>query len=781
MSISEVQHQLNLASYLNQQATVSVFLGVKEIQIDQVQQLVTNTYKLTFKNSNKKIILHTKSNNPQVIGNQLEKDYLIAQKLSAANMPVPKTLFYCGDQSIVGVPFYATEYVEGRLFNDKKLLSVSQTEKKLLFQEVSKALAHLHSISLNYLGLGELESQTSQYQTQNKKLYNLYKLHETKISTNVEDLLYWLPLNTPVKSELDNLCLVHGDFSLSKVVFHPTEPKVLAILDWQQAQLGNAFIDLASFVSPYYIPYSNGQHQVDGWFGIEEIIGQPNLQDVLQAYFTTRSSENIPDIKYQLIMSILKQSIDQQILYKQTKEEKYQDNSHFLSKAGYEIILRMTEGDPFGIKMRATNDGQLWSNWPVSERCKSYYYRIKDFMRDEIFPVEKTILDKARAIPTTVQNKPILEVEELQRKARAAGLWNLFISDPMYGKGLTNLEYVFLSELMGLSYLAHETFNCFAPETGNIKLLIAYGTPYQKEKYLKPLLEGQCKSFFAMTEKNVPSSDPNNFQCTITPTEGGFILNGGKWFVSSAPDERAIFGIVMGKSSPDMSNPIESQSMILVDMNNPKIKIIRQFPVLGFYDIPHGYSEVEFDNAFIPQENLLGQLGGAFKMAQGRLLGGRLHHCVRQVGLTRRCLDLMMSRSEKRIIFKQSLKDNAAFQERLGDLEIAFQSCRLLSLNAGLLLDSAGSRHLHTFMAVSECKAHIPKACQYIIDQCVQAFGAEGVTEEQPLALAFRFARAIRFMDGPCEVHLRQISRFAYGNHLFNDLNNAQGYGLAKL
>ncbi|CAK60823.1 unnamed protein product (macronuclear) [Paramecium tetraurelia] len=781
MFISAGQHKYNLSNYLNQQTTLAVFLGVKEVEIDQIQQLTEQIYKLSFKNSKKQIRFHTKSDISQVQGNQLEKDFTIAQKLCAANMPVPKALFYCKDQSVLGFPFYATEYVEGRIFNMEQLLNISQAKKRLLFQEVSKALAHLHSISFHYLGLGEVDQNTHHYETLNNKLHNLYKQHETKISTNMEDLLYWLSLNTPVKSDLDNLCLIHGDFSLSKVVFHPTKPAVLAILDWQQAQIGNAFVDLASFVLPYYIPYSNGQHQVDGWFGVEEIMGQPSIQDVLSAYFTTRSSQTITDIRYQLILSIVKSSIDQQIHYKQYKEEKYYENSLFLTKAGYEIISEMTEGDPFGIKMRATNDGQIWSHWPVSERCKSYYYRIKDFMRDEVFPIEKAILDKAREVPRSLPNKPITELEELQRKAKSVGLWNLFILDPMYGKGLTNLEYVFISEIIGLSFIGHVVFNCLAPETGNIRLLIAYGTQYQKEKYLNPLLEGKCKSFFAITEKDVSSADQDNNKFTITPTDGGFILNGGKWFVQNAADERAIFGIVVGKSSSHTNNPNETQSMILVEMNNPKIQITRQFSSQNFYDLPHSYSEIQFNNAFIPKENLLGQLGGAIKMIEDRLLEERLNHCARLNGLTRRSLDLTLSRSEKRVIFKEKLKDNAAFQEKLGDLEIAYQSCRLLCLNAGLLLDSVGNTHFNAFLAVSECKAHIPKASQYILDSCMQIFGAEGVTEEQPLSLILRLAKALRFVDGPCEFHLRQVSKFVYGNHIFNDLNNAQGYGLAKL
>ncbi|CAD8096215.1 unnamed protein product [Paramecium primaurelia] len=781
MSISEVHNKLNFLNYLNQQTTLAIYLGVKEIEIDQIQQLTAFVYRLSFKNSKRQLTLHTKSSFSPVSGNQLEKEYTISQKLSSANMPVPKPLFYCRDQSILGVPFYATEYVEGRIFTIEQLLNSPQAEKRLLFQGVSKALAHLHSISFNYLGLGDVEQQTNHYQTLNKKLHNLYKLHETNLSTNLEDLLYWLSLNTPVNSEFDNLCLIHGDFSLSKVVFHPTEPTVLAILDWQQAQIGNAFIDLASFILPYYIPFSNGQHQIDGWFGVEEIMGQPKLQDVLSTYFTTRSSQIIPDIRYQVIMSILKSSIDQQILYKQTKHEKYQQNSLFLAKAGNDIILELTEGDPFGIKMRATNDAQIWSNWPVSERCKSYYYRIKDFLRDEVFPVEKAILDKAREVPKSLPNKTITEIEELQRKAKSIGLWNLFIQDPMYGKGLSQLEYVFISEIIGLSYIGHEVFNCLAPDTGNIRLLIAYGTQNQKEKYLKPLLEGKCKSFFAITEKDISSTDQHNIQLTITSTEDGFILNGVKWFVQNAADERAIFGIVVGQSSQYTNNPNETQSMILVDMNNPKIQLTRQFSSQNFYDLPHSYSEIEFNNAFIPKENLLGPFGGAFKMIQDRLLEERLNHCVRLNGLTRRSLDLILSRSEKRIIFKEKLKDNAAFQEKLGDLEISYQSCRLLTLNAGLLLDSVGNKHLNAYLAVSECKAHIPKASQYILDSCMQIFGAEGVTEEQPLSLIFRFARALRFIEGPCEVYLRQISRFVYGNHMFNDLNNAQGYGLAKL
>ncbi|CAD8118574.1 unnamed protein product [Paramecium sonneborni] len=781
MSFIQIQESQKLVNYLNSHPGVLVFLDVRVAQIKEVQMLVQQKYIVQFKNTNKKIALHLKSQAFVTKEHKLETDYLIAQKMSSHNFPVERPFFFCDDKSIIGEEFYATEYFEGRRFGNQELINLTFEEKRIILIECAKTLAYLHSISLNQLGLGEQEDKSNHYQIICKQLLNSYKQNETKISTNIEDILYWLPMNIPTKQELDNLCLIHGNFQFQNILFHPTEPKILAILEWQGAQIGNAFTDLANLISPYYIPYNNEIYEYNGWQGIETLIGIPILEEVVNSYFNARNSFEIPDIRYQVIISILAKSIDQQIKYKISKDKQYQINSEFLSQAGYSVILNKTDQDPFGIRKRALSDFSLWSSWPVSDRCKSYYYRIKDFLIENVFPIEKEILDQTRIRPNSISNKGIPEVEALQRKAKQLGLWNLFISEPLYGKGLTSLEYVFLSELMGLSYLAHEIFNCFAPETGNIKLLIGYGTQFQKEKYLKPLLEGECKSFFAMTEKRVSSSDPNNFELTITPINGGFIVNGGKWFVSSAPDERARFGIVMGKSSKDMQNPLESQSMIIVDMPNPNIKILRQLEILNFNDYPHSYAEIEFDNVFIPQENLLGQLGGAFKMAQGRLLGGRLHHCVRQIGLTSRCLDLMMNKSESGLVFNQKLKDNNAFQEKLGKMKIAIQNCRLLSLNAGLLLDSAGSQNLRTIMAVSLCKAHIPKTCQKLIDQCIQAFGVEGLTDDHPLTVSFIFARAIRLMDGPCELHLKQIAKFAYVNHLFNDLNNVQGYGLAKL
>ncbi|CAD8077874.1 unnamed protein product [Paramecium primaurelia] len=329
---------------------------------------------------------------------------------------------------------------------------------------------------------------------------------------------------------------------------------------------------------------------------------------------------------------------------------------------------------------------------------------------------------------------------------------------------------------MGTSYFGHQIFNCYAPETGNIKLLIMAGTDQQKEKYLKPLLEGECKAFFAMTERNVASSDPTNFETTITKQGDGYIIKGSKWMVTGIQDPRCKFGIIMGKTTVNSKSPFTEQTLFLVDTQHPNIKILKPLSVLGYDEAPNGLGEMIFDNVYISKEQMLGKEGAAFAMSQGRLLGGRLHHCVRLLGLTRRSIDTLLERGQRRYHEGKKQKEDTSYQEKIGKIECEYQICKTMILNAAMILDSLGGRHMQSLKAVSEVKVAIPNKCQWINDECIQLFGAQGITTDYILQIAFQASKSVRLMDGPCELHKKQVARFTQGSHMFNELVNVNGY-----
>jgi len=392
-------------------------------------------------------------------------------------------------------------------------------------------------------------------------------------------------------------------------------------------------------------------------------------------------------------------------------------------------------------------------DFDYSARTRDYLRRLGAFMDEQVYPNEERFAAELEA-GNRWDSPPLLG--ELQQKARAAGLWNLFLPDSPHGAGLTNLEYAPLCEMMGRVPWAAEVFNCSAPDTGNMETLERYGTPEQKKEWLEPLLAGTIRSAFAMTEPRVASSDAANIESSIVREGDSYVLNGRKWWASGAGSARCRLFIFMGKTDPAASRH-RQQSMILVPRDTPGITVLRHLPVFGFDDAPHGHMEVEFRDVRVPLTHLLLGEGRGFEIAQGRLGPGRIHHAMRLIGLAERALEKMCRRVKGRIAFGRPIGEQSVTLERIAESRIRIDQARLLVCKAAWLMDTVGNKAARAEIGMIKIAA-ADTACQ-VTDWAIQAHGAAGLSEDFQLARAYAHARAIRIADGPDEVHRNQIGR----------------------
>jgi acyl-CoA dehydrogenase len=391
-------------------------------------------------------------------------------------------------------------------------------------------------------------------------------------------------------------------------------------------------------------------------------------------------------------------------------------------------------------------------SFELNENTKALQRRLQEFMDAHIYPNEKRFQDEIeieRWQPTKI-------VEELKVKARAAGLWNLFLPNDERGAGLTNLEYAPLCEIMGRSHLAPEVFNCSAPDTGNMEVLARYGTPEQKEKWLRPLLAGEIRSCFSMTEPDVASSDATNIAASIVKDGNEYVINGRKWWSSGAGDPRCRISIFMGKTDPS-APPHKQQSMILVPMDLPGLTIVRMLTVFGYDHAPHGHAEIEFKNVRVPVSNMLLGEGRGFEIAQGRLGPGRIHHCMRCLGAAERALEIMCARVASRVAFGKALAEQGTIRADLAASRMEIEQARLLTLKAAHMMDTVGNKSARAEIAMIKVVA--PNVALRVLDRAIQAHGGAGVSQDTFLASAWAMIRTLRLADGPDEVHLESIAK----------------------
>jgi acyl-CoA dehydrogenase len=396
-----------------------------------------------------------------------------------------------------------------------------------------------------------------------------------------------------------------------------------------------------------------------------------------------------------------------------------------------------------------------------SDKVLALRAQVQEFSDRWILPNEATFHAQQAAMENRWQPVPI--VEELKPRARAAGLWNLFLPHSARGAGLTNLEYAPLAEIMGRTHWGSEVFNCSAPDTGNMETLDRYGTEAQKREWLQPLLAGEIRSCFAMTEPDAASSDATNIQCRIRRDGAHYVINGRKWWSSGAGDPRCKLIILMGKTDPDNADKHRQQSMVLVPRDTPGVTIKRLLPVFGFDDAPHGHAEILFEDVRVPAANILLGEGRGFEVAQGRLGPGRIHHCMRTIGLAERALEMMCRRAIERRPFGKPLADQGVMIERIANSRILIDQARLLVLHAAWKMDQVGNKAAR--QEIAAIKVAAPNMACQVIDWAIQAHGGAGVTEDFGLAYMYRTARTMRLVDGPDEVHRHQLGRLELAKH----------------
>jgi acyl-CoA dehydrogenase len=390
-----------------------------------------------------------------------------------------------------------------------------------------------------------------------------------------------------------------------------------------------------------------------------------------------------------------------------------------------------------------------------SDKVTALRDKLQGFMDRHVYPNEAR---HAHEIETGDRWQPTALMEELKAKARLEGLWNLFLPHSPRGAGLSNLDYAPLCEIMGRSPMASEAFNCSAPDTGNMETLELYGSEDQKKQWLTPLLAGEIRSCFAMTEPAVASSDAANIESTILRDGDHYVINGRKWWTTGAPDPRCRIIIFMGKTDPANPDRYRQQSMVLVPMDAAGVKVLRPLSVFGYDDAPHGHAEVLFENVRVPLSNILLGEGRGFEIAQGRLGPGRIHHCMRAVGLAERALEDMCKRVKSRVAFGKPLAEQSVTLERIAEARIMIEQARLLVLKAAYMMDTVGNKAARTEIAM--IKVAVPRMLSIVVDMAIQAHGAAGLSADFGLAKAYATARSLRLVDGPDEVHRNQIGQF---------------------
>jgi acyl-CoA dehydrogenase len=399
-------------------------------------------------------------------------------------------------------------------------------------------------------------------------------------------------------------------------------------------------------------------------------------------------------------------------------------------------------------------------DFAYSEKTRQMLDRVKSFMDEYIYPSEHELHAQVAEGDSRWQIPPLLE--ELKDKAKAADLWNLFLPESGRGAGLTNLEYAPLAEQMGRSAFASEVFNCSAPDTGNMEVLERYGNDDQKKEWLEPLLAGEIRSAFAMTEPAVASSDATNIQSRIELDGDDYVINGRKWWTSGAGDPRCKIMIFMGKTDPSAHKYMQ-QSMILVPMDTAGVKVERMLSVFGYDDAPHGHAEVSFDNVRVPKSNLLLGEGRGFEIAQGRLGPGRIHHCMRSIGVAERALEAMIDRANSRIAFGRPLSEMGLTRHHIAQSRMEIDQARLLTLRAAYMMDTVGNKAARS--EIAQIKVVAPNTALRVVDRAIQVHGAGGVSQDFFLANAYAGLRTLRLADGPDEVHTDQIGRLELKKH----------------
>ncbi|XP_034562004.1 acyl-CoA dehydrogenase family member 11 [Notolabrus celidotus] len=692
---------------------------------------------------------------------KVDREYRVQKALFSAGFPVPQPLLHCSDAEVIGTDFYLMEHVTGRVFRDLRLPGVHAAERTALYVAAVEVLAKLHSLdlaSLNLEGYGKGPGYCKRQVSTWMKQYTAAAHRDIPAMNELSD---WLRSNLPAND--NDVTLVHGDFRLDNMIFHPTEARVLAVLDWELSTTGQPLADLAYFLMPKYLP--KGFDIVSAIGSLTGIEGIPSVDDLISIYCQCRGiPPALPELNFYLALSMFKmagiaQGIYARHLLGNASAPNAAQFSHCvepMAKFALQLTQRSAPGPTGDALFLQTSEGQ------------AVLQQVKDFMRQYVLPAQQEVAEyyvKHTQSPQRWHTPQI--IEDLKVRAREEGLWNLFLPAV---SGLSQLDYAYIAEETGRCLFAPEVFNCQAPDTGNMEVLHMFGSEEQKKKWLEPLLRGEIRSCFCMTEPDVASSDATNMECTLLKVEDCCVINGKKWWTSGAGNPKCKVAIVMCRSgSPDVRSRHGQHSMILVPMETAGVKLVRPLTVFGQDDAIHGgHFEVHFENVRVPSANIILGEGRGFEIAQGRLGPGRLHHCMRAVGAAELALELLCQRAASRSTFGKKLYQHEVVAHWIAECRLMIEQTRLLTLQAARALDTVGSRAARKQIAMIKVAA-ARMACK-VVDIAIQVYGGAGVSGDVPLAQLYSYVRTLRIADGPDEVHLSSIA----GLELRDQLKKAQ-------
>ncbi|RMX53502.1 hypothetical protein pdam_00017335 [Pocillopora damicornis] len=673
----------------------------------------------------------------------VEREYKVMKALGSAGVPVPKTLAFYSllspplHDSIIGTPFYVMEYAQGRLFKDPSLPGMSMEERKEIYHAMNETLFKIHDVDIDAVGLGDFGKRGNYIRRQTERWAKQYEASKTHEIHSMDKLISWLLENVP---ENDTTTVVHGDFRLDNLIFDEKKPEVIAVLDWELSTLGDPLSDLAYNCLPHHLP-SNFPALTGFADRDPSSLGIPTDIQYMQEYCQRAGIPSVEKWNFYMAFSFFRVAAILQGVYKRALQGQASSENakavgalaESMAKTGWKLASQGTgpnghtdRGKLGGTKRMYSTSAHTGSPGPLPSDLKSLpsrvqdmYQQLTDFMSEYVYPNEAE-LSRHQASEDCWTPHPL--VEEIKEKAKSVGLWNLFIpieADPevRYGAGLTNVEYAFLCEVMGRSIYGPEMFNCSAPDTGNMEVLIKYGTEEQREGWLRPLLDGKIRSCFAMTEPKVASSDATNIESSIILDGENYIINGHKWWTS-------------GNDSCSHGNARSHGG---------------------------GHAEVIFKDVQVPKDNLLLGPGRGFEIAQGRLGPGRIHHCMRLIGQAERSLELMIERVKRRVAFGKPLVEQGTILQDIAESRIEIEQARLLTLKAAHLMDTVGNKAAAPEIAMIKVVA--PRMAQNVVDRAMQAFGGAGLSSDQPLAQFWSWARVLRLADGPDEVHLGALAK----------------------
>ncbi|XP_030254720.1 acyl-CoA dehydrogenase family member 11 [Sparus aurata] len=737
-----------------------------------VKSLVSNNDTLTVRQysagqSNPTFLIQTPSNSyvlrkkpPGELlpgAHKVDREYRVQKALFSAGFPVPKPLLHCTDTDVIGTEFYLMEHVKGRIFRDLRLPGVSAAERAALYVASVELLAKLHSLDLSSLNLEGYGKGPGYCKRQVSTWTKQYTAAAHRDIPAMNELSYWLMKNLPAGD--NEVTLVHGDFRLDNLIFHPTEARVIAVLDWELSTTGQPLADFAYFLMPHYWP--SNLNVISTMGSLKGIEGVPSVDDLISNYCRCRGIPSaLPQLNFYLALSVFKMAGIAQGIYARhllgnasaPNAAEFSQCVEPLAKVALQLAQRSTTGP--------TEEGLFLQ----TAKGRAVLQQVKDFMEQKVLPAQKEVEEyysKHAQSPQRWHTPQI--VEDLKVKAREAGLWNLFLPAV---SGLSQLDYAYIAEETGRCLFAPEVFNCQAPDTGNMEVLHMFGSEEQKKKWLEPLLRGEIRSCFCMTEPDVASSDATNMECTLRRDEDNYVIHGKKWWSSGAGNPQCKVAIVMCRSgSPDVSSRHGQHSMILVPVDTPGVKLVRPLTVFGQDDAIHGgHFEVHFENVRVPASNIILGEGRGFEIAQGRLGPGRLHHCMRAVGMAELALELLCQRAASRRTFGKKLYQHEVVAHWIAECRLLIEQTRLLTLQAAHALDTVGSRAARKQIAMIKVAA-ARMACK-VVDCAIQVHGGAGVSGDVPLAQMYAYARTLRIADGPDEVHLSSIAHLELRDQL---------------